>query len=148
MLISEARINKLKSELRSISARMEEGGDAPTEAFCDLKEIIGDFELLNMSKKMKDEQKMFAVFCFLRDYMRNLESNFGPESPGFPCADGFGIFYNILKDIGRFIEGFMVSSEKDETTETLVRLYVNYASLLDVTNEAVERESDQEFIKI
>lgn len=148
MLISEARINKLKSELRSIYARMKKGGDAATEAFCDLKKIVRDFELLEMSKKMKDEQKMFAAFCFLRDYMRNLESNFGPESSGFPCTDGFGIFYNILKDIGRFIEGFMVLSEKDETTETLMRLYVNYASLLDVTSEAMERESDQDFIKI
>lgn len=148
MLISEARINELKSELRSIYARMEEGGDVATEAFCDLKKIVGDFELLEMSKKMKDEQEMFAVFCFLRDYMRNLESNFGPEGSGFPCREGFGIFYNILKDIGRFIEGFLVSSEGEETTETLVRLYVNYASLLDVTNEAIKRESDQDSINI
>ncbi len=130
--------------LEIYSREMEKGGAFAVSAFSDLLDMLKGIDLPEVYKKMHEHENMFAVVSFLRDFSRNLAGNFGSGSTGFPLENGFDIYYDILKEMGKFIRASLFQKKGENKTATIQNIYVNYAKLLRATQDAIKQDLPKE----
>ncbi|MFA6096835.1 MAG: hypothetical protein WC788_04370 [Candidatus Paceibacterota bacterium] len=123
--------------LQMYSWEMEKGGTYAVAAFNDLLDMLKGFDLVKAHEKMCDDGNLFGVVCFLRDFSRNLAGSFGEGSTGFPIENGTEIYYEILKEMGIYVKMSLFREGGSELKATIEDIYVNYARLLKVTQEAM-----------
>lgn len=133
--------------LEIYSREMEKGGAFAVSAFSDLLETLKGFDSLKVYENMREHGNMFAVVFFLRDFSRNLAGNFGNGSTGFPAENGTEIYYEILKEMGKYIRASLFQEKGNNSMATLKNIYVNYVRLLSVTQEAITQGlPEEEFV--